>query len=70
MGNISLFRGISLSSGLVRNPLFMLAVDSGGAAQIVVKGGHVFISDGTIAAPGSAVLYIFNESVCPEIGHL
>ena len=48
----------------------MLAVDSGGSAQIVVKGGHVFISDGTIAAPGSAVLYIFNESVCPEIGHL
>ena len=60
------FHVINLSSILAGNYIVALAVDSGGAAQIVVKGGRVLVPDGTIYERGAAVLYIFSGSVHPK----
>ena len=49
------------------NPIVALSVDSGGAAQLVVKCGRVLVTNGMIAARAAEVLCIFTVSVHPTI---
>ena len=52
------------------NSIVDIDVESGGTAQLVLKGGRISVPDGTIAAHGAALLWFFTVSVRPEIGQL